>query len=112
MIIAGNDMRIQLSDHFTYGRLVRFTLPSVAMMIFSSIYGIVDGFFISNFAGKTPFAAVNLIMPVLMILSTVGFMFGTGGAAIVAKTRGEDKAEQANSFFPCLCTRRAGLASF
>ncbi|MCD8100589.1 MAG: MATE family efflux transporter [Oscillospiraceae bacterium] len=102
-------MRIQLSDHFTYSRLVRFTLPSVAMMIFSSIYGIVDGFFISNFAGKTPFAAVNLIMPVLMILSTVGFMFGTGGAAIVAKTRGEDKAEQANSFFSLFVYTAGGL---
>ena len=68
--------RIQLSDHFTYGRLIRFTLPSIGMMIFTSIYGVVDGFFVSNFAGKTPFAAINLIMPFLMILSTVGFMFG------------------------------------
>ena len=68
--------RIQLSDHFTYGRLIRFTLPSIGMMIFTSIYGVVDGFFVSNFAGKTPFAAINLIMPFLMILSTVGLMFG------------------------------------
>lgn len=79
-------MKIQLSDHFTYKRLFRFVLPTVAMMIFMSIYSIVDGFFVSNFAGKTPFAAVNLVMPVLMILSTVGFMLGTGGTAIVART--------------------------
>ena len=86
-------MRIQLSDHFTYRILLRFTLPTIAMMIFTSIYGVVDGFFVSNFAGKTPFAAVNLIMPVLMILGTVGFMFGTGGTALVAKTYGEGKPE-------------------
>ena len=92
-------MRIQLSDHFTYGRLLRFTLPSMAMMVFTSIYGVVDGFFVSNFAGKTPFAAVNLIMPVLIILSTVGFMFGTGGSAIVAKTMGEGDMEKANKYF-------------
>ena len=92
-------MRIQLSDHFTYGKLLRFTLPSIAMMIFTSIYGVVDGFFVSNFAGKTPFAAVNLIMPVLMILSTVGFMFGTGGSAIVATAFGMGKQEEANRYF-------------
>lgn len=92
-------MKIQLSDHFTYGRLIRFVLPSVAMMIFTSIYGVVDGFFVSNFAGKTPFAAINLIMPFLMILSTVGFMFGTGGSAIVAKTFGEGHKEKANRYF-------------
>lgn len=92
-------MRIQLSDHFTYGRLIKFTLPSIAMMIFTSIYSVVDGFFVSNFAGKTPFAAINLIMPALMILGTVGFMFGTGGTAIVAKTYGEGDKEKANSYF-------------
>ncbi len=91
--------QIQLSDHFTYGRLIRFTLPSIAMMIFTSIYGVVDGFFVSNFAGKTPFAAVNLIMPFLMILSTVGFMFGTGGSAIVAKSFGEGNSIRANQCF-------------
>lgn len=90
---------IQLSDHFSYGRLIRFTLPSIGMMIFTSIYGVVDGFFVSNFAGKTPFAAVNLIMPVLMIMATVGFMFGTGGSAIVAKTFGEGDPEKANNHF-------------
>ena len=92
-------MNIQLSDHFTYGKLLRFTLPSIAMMIFTSIYGVVDGFFVSNFAGKTPFAAVNLIMPFLMVMATVGFMFGTGGTAIVAKTLGEGDSEKANSYF-------------
>ena len=91
--------RIQLSDNFTYGRLIRFTLPSIGMMIFTSIYGVVDGFFVSNFAGKTPFAAINLIMPFLMILSTVGFMFGTGGSAIVAKTFGEGDSEKGNRYF-------------
>lgn len=91
--------RIQLSDHFTYGRLIRFTLPSIGMMIFTSIYGVVDGFFVSNFAGKTPFAAINLIMPFLIILSTVGLMFGTGGSAIVAKTFGEGNKEKGNRYF-------------
>lgn len=91
--------QIQLSDHFTYGRLIRFTLPSMGMMVFTSIYGVVDGFFVSNFAGKTPFAALNLIMPFLMILSTVGFMFGTGGTAIVAKTFGEGDREKSNRYF-------------
>ena len=92
-------MKIQLSDHFSYKKLIRFTLPSVAMMIFTSIYGVVDGFFVSNFAGKTPFAAVNLIMPFLMIVATVGFMFGTGGTAIVAKTFGEGDSQKANKMF-------------
>ncbi len=92
-------MRIQLSDHFTYGKLIRFTLPAIAMMIFTSIYSVVDGFFVSNCAGKIPFAAVNLIMPVLMILGTVGFMFGAGGTALVAKTYGEGEKEKANIYF-------------
>ena len=92
-------MGIQLSDHFTYQKLIKFTMPSMAMMIFTSIYGIVDGFFVSNFVGKTPFAAVNLIMPFLMITATVGFMFGPGGSAIVAKTFGEQKPALANSYF-------------
>ncbi len=92
-------MAIQLSDHFTYRKLMRFTLPSMAMMMFTSIYGVVDGFFVSNFAGKTPFTAVNFIIPFLMILSTVGFMFGTGGTAIVSKTFGEGNSEKANRYF-------------
>lgn len=90
---------IQLSDHFTYKKLLKFTLPSIAMMIFTSIYGVVDGFFVSNFAGDIPFKAVNLIMPFLMILGTVGFMFGTGGTAIVAKTFGEKDEKKANEYF-------------
>ena len=75
-------MNIKLSDHFDYKRLLRFALPSIIMMIFTSIYGIVDGFFVSNYAGKTAFAAVNLIMPLLLVLGCVGFMFGTGGARL------------------------------
>ena len=90
---------IKLSDHFTYGKLLRFTLSSMMMMIFTSIYGVVDGFFVSNYVGKTPFAAVNFIMPVLMILGAVGFMFGTGGGALVAKTMGEGKSEKAKEIF-------------
>ena len=82
-------MKIQLSDHFTYKKLIRFTLPSIGMMIFSSIYGVVDGFFVSNFAGETEFTAVNFIMPFLMILGAIGFMFGAGGSALIAKTLGE-----------------------
>ena len=92
-------MKIQLSDHFTYGRLLRFAIPSVAMMIFTSIYSVVDGFFVSNFAGKTPFAAVNLIFPFLMVVATVGFMFGTGGTALVAKAFGEGDNVRANRLF-------------
>ena len=82
-------MNIKLSDHFDYKRLLRFALPSIIMMIFTSIYCIVDGFFVSNYAGKTAFAAVNLIMPLLLVLGCVGFMFGTGGGALIAKTMGE-----------------------
>lgn len=92
-------MDIKLSEHFTYKKILRFTLPSIIMMIFTSIYGVVDGFFVSNYVGKTPFAAVNLIMPFLMILGAVGFMFGTGGGALIAKTMGEGKSEKANSLF-------------
>lgn len=93
---------IKLSDHFTYKRLLRFVLPSVIMMVFTSVYGIVDGVFVSNFVGKTPFAAVNLIMPVLMILGAVGFMIGTGGTAIVSQTLGEGKRELADRYFSLL----------
>lgn len=92
-------MKIQLSDSFSFGKLLKFTAPSIAMMIFTSIYSVVDGFFVSNFAGKTPFAAVNLIMPVIQILGTVGFMFGTGGTALVSKTYGDGDKEKANSIF-------------
>ena len=92
-------MQIQLSDHFTYKKLLRFTMPSIAMMIFTSIYGVVDGFFVSNFVGKVEFTAVNFIMPFLMILSTVGFMIGTGGGALIGKTLGEGDNKKANSLF-------------
>ena len=95
-------MTIQLSDHFTVGRLLRFTFPSIVMLIFTSIYGVVDGFFVSNFVGKTPFAAVNFIMPFLLVLGCVGFMFGTGGGALIAKTMGEGKREEANQIFSLL----------
>lgn len=92
-------MTIQLSDHFTYKRLFRFVLPSITMMIFTSIYGVVDGLFVSNFVGKTAFAAVNLIMPFIMILGGVGFMVGTGGSALVAFTLGTGDMEKSNRFF-------------
>ncbi len=93
---------IQLSDHFDYKRLLRFTFPSVVMLVFTSIYGVVDGFFVSNFAGKTPFAAVNFIFPVLIILGCAGFMFGTGGSALIAKTLGEGDGRRANEIFSLL----------
>ena len=92
-------MNIQLSDHFNYRRLFRFTLPSIVMMIFTSIYGVVDGLFVSNFVGKTPFAAINLVMPFIMILGGVGFMIGTGGSALVSKTMGQNEPEKANRIF-------------
>ena len=92
-------MKIQLSDHFTSKKLLHFTLPTIIMMIFTSIYGVVDGFFVSNFVGKTPFAAVNFIMPFLMILGSIGFMFGTGGSALIAKTMGEGDSEKAKRLF-------------
>lgn len=92
-------MNIQLSEHFDYKKLLRFTVPSIIMMVFTSIYGVVDGFFVSNIVGKTPFAAVNFIMPVLMILGAVGFMFGTGGSALIAMTIGEGDKERASRLF-------------
>lgn len=105
-------MRIQLSEHFTYAKLLRFTLPSIVMMIFTSIYSVVDGMFVSNFVGKTPFAAVNLIWPVLMLLGSLGFMVGTGGCAIVAKTMGEGKSDLANQYFSLLvCASAVGGAA-
>lgn len=98
-------MKIQLSDHFNYKKLLRFTLPSIIMMIFTSVYGVVDGFFVSNYVGKTSFAAVNFIMPFLMILGSIGFMLGTGGSALIAKNMGEGKKGKARelfSMFVCL----------
>ncbi len=95
-------MQIQLSDHFTYRRLLRFTFASIIMMIFTSIYGVVDGIFVSNFVGTTAFAAINLIMPYIMLFGTVGIMVGTGGTALISKTLGEGKEEKANELFSML----------
>ena len=95
-------MKIQLSDHFSYKRLLRFTLPSIVMMVFTSIYGVVDGIFVSNFAGKTPFAAINLIMPYLMVFGAPGFMVGTGGTALISMRLGMRQRDRANSLFSLL----------
>lgn len=102
-------MNIQLSDHFTYRRLIRFVIPSVAMMILTSIYGVVDGLFVSNFVGKTAFAAVNLVIPFTLVLGAFGFMLGTGGTALVAKTLGEGRQEEANRIFSMLIYFALGL---
>lgn len=95
-------LRIQLSDHFTYTMLLRYSLPSIIMTVFISLYGIMDGLFVSNFAGKTPFAAISLILPFVFAMGSVGYMMGTGGAAIVAKTLGEKQQEKANQIFSML----------
>ncbi|MCI5937773.1 MAG: MATE family efflux transporter [Eubacterium sp.] len=95
-------MRIQLSEHFTYKKLIRFVIPSIVMMIFTSIYGVVDGLFVSNFVGKRAFASINLMMPFIMGISALGFMIGTGGSAIVGKTLGEGKHKKANEYFSLL----------
>lgn len=92
-------MAVHLSEHFTYKKLFKAVLPSIFMMIFTSIYSVVDGLFVSNFVGKTPFAAINLIMPVVMILGSIGFMLGAGGSALVAKTLGEGDEKRANEIF-------------
>ena len=104
-------MFIQLSDHFTYKRLLRFTAPSIVMMLFTSIYSVVDGFFVSNFVGKTPFAAVNFIMPLLMVLGAVGSMFGTGGSALIGKTMGEGDLDKAKRQFSLFIFVSAGSAA-
>ena len=95
-------MSIQLSEHFTYKKLIQFTLPTIIMMIFTSIYGVVDGIFVSNCVGSDAFAAVNLIWPAIMIFGSIGFMIGTGGSALVSKTLGEGKKEKANQYFSML----------
>ncbi len=95
-------MKIQLSDHFTYSKLLKFTLPSIIMMIFTSVYSVVDGIFVSNFAGKIPFAAINLIMPYIMIFGSFGFMIGTGGTALISKTLGMGDHHKANEIFSML----------
>lgn len=95
-------MKIELNEHFTYKKLIKFTLPSILMMIFTSIYGVVDGFFVSNYVGAEAFASVNLIMPVIIILSAVGFMIGTGGNALVAMTLGQHDEKRSNEIFSML----------
>ena len=104
--------QIQLSDHFNYGRLIRFTLPSICMMIFTSIYGMVDGFFVSNCVGKTAFASVNMIIPYLMILGGVGAMLGVGGSALVAKTLGEGDKKRAGRYFTMMMYLMVGTSIF
>lgn len=105
-------MRIHLSDHFTYKKLFRFVLPTISTVIFTSIYSIADGFFVSNFVGKIPFAAVNLVFPVLLILGSIGVMIGTGGAAIVGKTLGEGFSEKADKYFSMLIYSVLALGTF
>ena len=95
-------MNISLSDHFTYKKLLRFTFPSVIMMILTSIYGVVDGVFVSNFVGSEAFASINIIMPFLMILGAIGFMTGTGGSALVALTFGTGNEKKAKEIFSLL----------
>lgn len=100
-------MKIHLSDHFTTKKLLLFTVPTMVMSVFTSLYGVVDGFFVANYVGKTALAAVNFVYPVLIILATFGYMFGTGGSALVAKTLGEGDNEKANrlfSLFVYICT--------
>ena len=91
--------KIKISDHFTYSKLFRFVLPSILMMVFTSIYSVVDGYFVSNYTGKTPFAAINLIWPFINLLSGVGFMLGTGGSALVSMVLGQGDDERANRYF-------------
>ncbi len=102
---------MQLSGHFGFRRLLKYTVPSIIMMIFTSVYGVVDGFFVSNYAGKTSFAAVNFIMPVLMVLGCVGFMFGTGGSAVISKTMGEGDRKKASEIFTFIVIASAVLGT-
>ncbi len=104
-------MRIQLSDHFTYKKLLRFTFPSIMMLIFTSVYGVVDGFFVSNFVGKTPFAAVNFIFPLLMVFGAIGSMFGAGGSALIAKTIAEGDLRKAKRLFSLFVYLSAGIGA-
>ena len=104
-------MQIKLSDHFTYSKLLRFTLPSIIMMIFTSIYSVVDGLFVSNLVGQNALSAVNIIFPVSMILSAAGFMLGSGGSAVVARTMGEGKPELANRYFSMIVLVVLGLGT-
>lgn len=105
-------MKIQISDHFDYKKLLRLTVPSIVMLVVTNLYTVVDGFFVSNFAGKGSFAAVNLIMPVLILVGSVGFMMGTGGGALIARTMGEKEYKQANRIFSMVvyCSVILGVA--
>lgn len=111
-------MKISLSDHFTYRKLLKFVAPSAVMMMFTSIYGVVDGLFVSNYVGKVPFAAINLVMPFIMILGGIGFMIGTGGSALVSKTLGEGDRKKANRYFTMMiylsliCGAAASIVGF
>lgn len=111
LIRKENNLTIQLSDHFTYKKLLKYAIPSIIMVVVTSLYSVIDGFFVSNFAGKTSFAAINLIMPVLMIAGAVGFMMGTGGGALIAKSLGEQNKEKANQIFSMVvyCSVIAGI---
>ena len=104
--------RIHLSESFTYSKMLRFTLPSIVMNVFTSLYMVVDGFFVANFAGTTEFAAVNLILPVLNILGTIGYMFGVGGSALIAKTMGEKDPDRANRLFSMIVLLSSGSHSW
>lgn len=102
---------MQLSGHFGFRRLLKYTVPSIIMIIFTSVYGVVDGFFVSNYTGKTSFAAVNFIMPVLMVLCCLGFMFGTGGSAVISKTMGEGDRKKASEIFTFIVIASAVLGT-
>lgn len=102
---------MQLSGHFGFRRLLKYTVPSIIMMIFTSVYGVIDGFFVSNYTGKTSFAAVNFIIPVLMVLGCVGFMFGTGGGAVISKTMGEGDRKKASEIFTFIVIASAVLGT-
>ena len=102
-------MNIQLSDHFTTKRLLRFALPSIVMMIFTSFYGVVDGIFVSNFTGSTPFASLNLVWPFIMILGGVGFILGVGGTALVSYQMGQGDKALANRPFSLLVYTGIGV---
>ena len=102
-------MEIGLDGHFTYRKLLRFVASPVLMMLFTSLYGVVDGFFVSNYVGSTGLAAVNLIWPLVMGVSTIGFMVGSGGSAVVSKTLGEGDHQKANSYFSLLIYVTAGV---
>ena len=104
-------MQIKLSDHFTYSKLLRFTLPSIIMMIFTSIYSVVDGLFVSNLVGENALSAVNIVFPVSMILAAAGFMLGSGGSAVVARTMGEGRPEDANRYFSMIILVALGLGT-